>query len=195
MSSVRSPDGLTHMNMRATSHPQHYTDWLIHKRADEGVIDHLRELQDGELAIDPRFILNKMHAIRADFQAFETYMNCNVNGDQGKALPLRIPCEITAIHGAADAKSAREEVLDWSRFTESGYGFSYAQFDGNHFYLFDETTKETVIAKLRDMCLAPLKTLPLSSAHPATFNTLPPASPLLASTLISPTQMQICLKM
>lgn len=173
VSCVRSPDGLTHMNMQATSDPQQTPDWLIHKRTDEGVIDHLRELQGGKLGVDTRFILNKLHAIRADFQAFETYMNCNVSGDQGNgALPLRIPCDITAFYGSDDHKVPQTEVLDWCRFTEPGYGFGYVQFDGGHFYLFDETTKDTVAARLRDLCLAPIKALP-SAQEPSSGQGIP----------------------
>ena len=161
VSSVRSPDGLTHMNMRAASDPKQCPDWLIHQRSEEGVLDHLRDLNGGALGVDPRFVLNKLHAIRADFEAFETYVNCNVSGDQGLgAWPLRIPCDITALWGLDDAKVPREEVLDWSRFTGPGCDFSYTQFDGGHFYLFDEKNKDVVATKLHDLSLGPLMVLP-----------------------------------
>ena len=129
VSNVRSPECLTNKNTQAMAAPSNHPDWLVHRRDDEGLVDHVRSL-GGASNVDESFLRAKLHAIRGDFKAFETYVSCNVLSNYRRVLD----CEISAYYGTPDDKVPRVEVVDWSNHTTGSFHFT--QFHGGgHFFL------------------------------------------------------------
>ena len=143
ISSVRSPDKLTNKNMLSKAYPEGHSDWLVHLRSEEGLMDHVRSI-GGAAAVDERFVRAKLHAIRGDFAAFETYTSCNVIGQRVRA----VPCEITCFYGTQDEKVPRLEVLDWDRFTMNSFHFTQF-FGGGHFYLNSSAHKSAFAQRVK----------------------------------------------
>jgi hypothetical protein len=150
--------------MVSVSAPEGNRDWLVHLRSDDGVMEHVRSL-GGAAAVDERFVRAKLHAIRGDFAAFETYMSCNVLGQ----LPRSVPCEITCFYGTEDEKVPRLEVLDWDRFTANSFHFTQF-YGGGHFYLTSPVHKADFHQRLRligDRVLADCRIDALSPPDPS----------------------------
>lgn len=131
-SSVRSPDRLAHINAQS---PETVADWFVHLRDECGLVEHCKSMMS--VAVDDKFILAKLHAIRGDFKAFETYRGpCNVLGQRAR----KIPCEITCFLGTDDVKVPKLDADDWDHFTSNTFTFSRF-LGGGHFYLTDEAFK------------------------------------------------------
>ena len=62
-SSVRSPDRLAHINAQS---PEIVADWFVHLRDECGLVEHCKSMMS--VAVDDKFILAKLHAIRGDFR-------------------------------------------------------------------------------------------------------------------------------
>ncbi len=102
----------------------------VHQRDDDGVIAELRSLNgtDSSLLAEEEILRMVLPAIRADYQAAETYVMPAGTG------PLR--CPLTVLTGDADPKTTVEEARAWERHTTGPFDLSV--FPGGHFFLADQ---------------------------------------------------------
>ena len=116
------------MNSQA---PENLPEWFVHLRDDDWLLEHCVSMMS--TSVDKEFIRAKLHAIRGDFKAFETYSGvCNVLGHR----PRVIPCEISCFYGTNDEKVPRLDAINWDNFTCNSFHFTQFQ-GGGHFYLTD----------------------------------------------------------
>jgi surfactin synthase thioesterase subunit len=110
---------------RAPSRTVHDT---VHLRDDDGLIAELKRLSgtDSQVLGDEELLRMVLPAIRADYQAAETYT-------YRPSPPLR--CPVTALTGDADPKVTIEQARAWAEHTEAGFDLHI--FPGGHFYLAD----------------------------------------------------------
>ncbi|WP_117208644.1 thioesterase II family protein [Allorhizocola rhizosphaerae] len=108
---------------RAPSRVRHEN---VHQRSDDGILAELRLLSGTEANLlgDRDVVLMILPALRADYQAVETY-RC----EPGR----RIAAPILALVGDADPRVDTEEVESWSAHTAGG--FRLRVLPGGHFYL------------------------------------------------------------
>jgi medium-chain acyl-[acyl-carrier-protein] hydrolase len=81
-------------------------------------------------------------ALRADFEAVETYL---YESDRP-----RLGCRILAFGGLDDPRVSRERLEGWHSHTSSSFRAQY--FPGDHFFL--NTAREAVIATIADQLVS-----------------------------------------
>jgi surfactin synthase thioesterase subunit len=119
--------------------PSTYRDEKVHQRDDEGILAELRRM-DGtasSLLGDEELMRATLPALRADYQAIETY-TC--------AEDVIVRCPITVLAGTDDPKTTLEEAKAWERHTSGP--FEFRVFNGGHFFLTERSGE--IIAILRD---------------------------------------------
>ena len=100
----------------------------VHQRDDDGVLAELKKLAGTDTRIlgDEEIMRMALPAIRADYQAAETYRY-----EPGPKLS----CPVTALSGTADPKAPLEDVRKWSEHTDGE--FEMSTYQGGHFFLAD----------------------------------------------------------
>jgi surfactin synthase thioesterase subunit len=133
---TRAPLALFASGRRA---PSTHRDERLHLAPDHRLVAELRALNGtANPALDDEEILAMaLPALRADYQAVETYIH-----HPGPRLDI----PVTALVGDADPKVTLAEAGQWSDHTTAG--FLLEVFGGGHFYLADH--QEAVIRILRD---------------------------------------------
>ncbi len=98
----------------------------VHLRTDDGIIAVLRELDgtEGGVLGDEELLRLVLPAVRADFQAVETYQY-----RPGETLS----CSIAAFAGEQDPRVEVSDVAAWAAHTTGG--FDLRTFPGGHFFL------------------------------------------------------------
>ncbi|MEU6356326.1 alpha/beta fold hydrolase [Streptomyces sp. NPDC047072] len=106
--------------------PSAIRDEDVHRRSDDGVIAHVRELGGvrADVLDDPEIRAMVLPALRADYTLVETY----------RAAPgERVTCPVTVLVGDEDPLVTLDEARLWKEHTEAG--FELEVFTGGHFYL------------------------------------------------------------
>ncbi|MEU6403311.1 alpha/beta fold hydrolase [Streptomyces sp. NPDC046985] len=137
------PHGLFVSARRAPSCPHGGT---VHQRDDEGVVEEMRRLSGTDAAVfdDPEILRMAMPAIRADYQAVETYAY-----EPGPNLR----CPVWSLAGDDDPKVTLDEARAWSGHTDGP--FEFHSFDGGHFYLNDHQEAVLDLITARAAATAP----------------------------------------
>ncbi|MQY09714.1 thioesterase II family protein [Actinomadura macrotermitis] len=119
----RPPVALVASGRRAPSTPR---DESVHRRDEAGVIAELKRLSgtDPSLLQDDELLRLFLPAIRADYQAIETY-RCPAG--------TTVPCPVTVFVGDSDPHVTMDEARAWAGHTTGGFGMEV--FEGGHFYL------------------------------------------------------------
>jgi surfactin synthase thioesterase subunit len=114
--------------------PSCHRDESVHRRADDGIIAEVRRLNGtaSGLLRDDELMRATLPALRADFQAAETY-RC----DPG----VTIGCAVTVLTGDADPKTSVAEADAWAGHTTSTC--TTRVFAGGHFFLTDHAAEIT----------------------------------------------------
>jgi surfactin synthase thioesterase subunit len=100
----------------------------LHQADDDSLLGILRELGgvDSDLIGNEKLLRFNLPAVRADYQAIETY-RC----EQG----VTVDCPITALAGEDDERVPIEDVSVWGKHTTGD--FAMATFRGGHFFIND----------------------------------------------------------
>ncbi|SOD63023.1 Surfactin synthase thioesterase subunit [Streptomyces zhaozhouensis] len=119
--------------------PSRHREENVHRRDDAGVLAEIRRLGGTEIQLldDPEIQAMVLPAIRADYEAVETYRHADG--------PL-LDCPLLTLVGDDDPLATLDEARDW-KLTTTG-DFRLTTFTGGHFYLNDQAP--AVIAALRD---------------------------------------------
>jgi pyochelin biosynthetic protein PchC len=120
-----APERLVVSGRRA---PSTVRDEQVHLRDDAGVVAELRLLSgtDPVFLRDPELLAMILPAIRADYQAVETY----------RCVPdAAVACPITAFVGNRDPRTSIDEARAWSAHTKGV--FDLQVFAGGHFFIED----------------------------------------------------------
>ncbi|GGL01119.1 thioesterase II family protein [Mangrovihabitans endophyticus] len=101
----------------------------VHQRDDDGVITELKRLNgtNANLLGDDEILRMALPAIRADYQAIETYRS---------APDVRLRAGITVLTGHADPLTSAEEAAAWERHTSGA--FRLVGFPGGHFFIAEQ---------------------------------------------------------
>ncbi|GAB3678064.1 alpha/beta fold hydrolase [Actinocorallia lasiicapitis] len=120
---ARPPVALVASGRRA---PSRHRAESVHLRDEEGVIAELKRLSgtDPSLLQDDELLRLFLPAIRADYQAIETY-RCPPG--------TTVACPVTVFVGDSDPHVTLEEAGAWAGHTTGGFGLEV--FEGGHFYL------------------------------------------------------------
>ncbi len=126
-----APHALVASGRRA---PSTYRDEWVHRRDPAGVAAELRQLSgtDPMFLQDPELFAMVLPALRADYQAVETYQ-C--------APDAAVGCPLVVFVGDDDPKTTVEEAGAWRRNTTGP--FDLRVFPGGHFYLDDQVAEVT----------------------------------------------------
>jgi surfactin synthase thioesterase subunit len=134
-------DGRTPAHLFASGRraPSFHIDEGVHLRDDDGIMAEVRRLNgtDASLMANDELMRATLPALRADFQAAETY-RC--------APGVTIGCSVTVLTGAADPKTTIAEANAWAGHT-TGTCTTHV-FSGGHFFLTEHVTEITGL--LRD---------------------------------------------
>ena len=130
---------LSHLFLSGQPAPGHRQGGTVHLGDDDTLVSELRRLggtrQDA--LDDPELRAIVLPAVRADYQAVETYRPAN-------DAPLS--CPITAFVGTEDPEATVPETRDWASQTTGP--FDLRALPGGHFYLTDHTaTVATDVAR------------------------------------------------
>ncbi|GAA3865627.1 thioesterase II family protein [Streptomyces sedi] len=119
--------------------PSRHRDEDVHQRTDAGVLAEIRRLggTDTQLLDDPEIQAMVLPAVRADYQAVETYRHT-----EGPVLG----CPILTLVGDDDPLATLDEARDWKLHTTGD--FRLTTFTGGHFYLNDQAP--AVITAIRE---------------------------------------------
>lgn len=119
--------------------PSAWREETVHQRDDDGMVRELRRLAgtESELLADEEVLRMIMPALRADYEAIETY----APRSQGQ-----LDCPVTALIGDSDPRVTIDEARAWQGHTTGG--FEMRTFSGGHFYL--TAHQDEIIAMLRD---------------------------------------------
>ncbi|RMI36271.1 thioesterase II family protein [Streptomyces triticirhizae] len=119
--------------------PSRHREENVHQRSDDGILAEIRSLggTDARLLDDPEIQAMVLPAVRADYQAVETYRH-----PEGPTLTS----PVLALVGDNDHLATLDEVRDWKRHTTGA--FDLTTYPGGHFYLNDHAP--AVIAAIRD---------------------------------------------
>lgn len=111
----------------------------VHQRDDDGLVRELRRLAgtEAELLADQEVLRMILPALRADYEAIETY---------APRSEEQLTCPVTALVGDSDPRVTLSEAQSWQRHTTGE--FEMRTFSGGHFYL--TTHQDEIIAMLRD---------------------------------------------
>ncbi|MFB8408822.1 thioesterase II family protein [Streptomyces albidoflavus] len=106
--------------------PSRYVHETVHQRDDDGLIAELKRLSgtDSQVLGDEELLRMVLPAIRADYEAAETYR-------ERPSAPLRSP--VTVLTGDTDPKVTLDQARAWAGHTEGSFGCHV--FPGGHFYL------------------------------------------------------------
>lgn len=109
--------------------PATYRDEKVHTRDDAGILAELRKLNGTSSALlsDDEMMRAALPALRADYQAVETY-TC------GPDVMVKAP--ITVLVGDSDPKTTMDEANAWAQHTTGP--FDLHVFHGGHFFLSDQ---------------------------------------------------------
>ncbi|MFF3707010.1 thioesterase II family protein [Streptomyces phaeochromogenes] len=101
----------------------------VHRRDDNGIVAEIKRLSgtDARLLDDPEMLRAVLPAVRADYQAVETY-----TGDPGAALS----CPVEVFAGDNDSQVTAEQARAWHRHAAGN--FTVRWFSGGHFYLTEQ---------------------------------------------------------
>jgi len=99
----------------------------MHGYSDSAFIKSLQEMNGvpSDVLNHPELLQLLLPALRADFEAFETYAHVPEDA------PLH--CPIVAFGGMHDPRLSRERVEAWAQHTDSGFESHY--FPGDHFFI------------------------------------------------------------
>lgn len=124
-----APQALIASGRRA---PSTYRDEWVHRRDAAGVAEELRRLNgtDPVFLQDPELFEMVLPALRADYQAVETY-EC--------AQDAAVSCPLVVFVGDDDPKTTVDEARAWERNTTGP--FDLRVFPGGHFYLEDQVNE------------------------------------------------------
>lgn len=116
----------------------------VHRLADEGLLAEMLRLDgtDAQVVLDDELVRLILPALRADYQAIETY-RC--------APDATVACEIVGLTGVDDPKTTAAEAEGWERHTTAG--FRLHRFPGGHFFLAEQWSAVAEI--LREPLAAP----------------------------------------
>jgi surfactin synthase thioesterase subunit len=111
----------------------------VHQKDDEGVLAELKKLSgtDARILGDEEIMRMALPAIRADYQAAETYRYTG---------GARLRCPVTALSGTADPKAPLDEVRPWAGHTDGE--FELHTYAGGHFFLADH--QPAIITLIRE---------------------------------------------
>jgi surfactin synthase thioesterase subunit len=114
--------------------PSTHRDESVHLRDDDGILAEVRSLNgtDSILLSDDELMRAALPALRADYQAAETY-RC--------APEVTIGCPVTVLTGDTDPKTTPAEASAWERHTTGGC--TVRTFPGGHFFLTAHATEIT----------------------------------------------------
>jgi pyochelin biosynthesis protein PchC len=106
--------------------PSRHRQESLHRAGDAALIAELKRLRgtDDRIFDDPEIMAMVLPALRADYEAIETYR-------YEPGPPLR--CPVVALHGDADPRVTPEEAAAWAGHTSAACGVHV--FAGGHFYL------------------------------------------------------------
>jgi medium-chain acyl-[acyl-carrier-protein] hydrolase len=122
-----------HLFVSGAKAPQLFVDGSsIHTLPDARLIDKVRRLGGTPEAVleNEELVSALLPAIRADFEALETYVYSD-------APPLRFP--ILGLGGAADHRVDRASLLAWAKHTTAG--FKLEMFPDDHFFIHEGQTQ------------------------------------------------------
>jgi surfactin synthase thioesterase subunit len=121
--------------------PSAWRDENVHLLDDAGILDEIRALNGTASSVlgDDELMRAALPALRADYQAIETY-RCGPD--------ITVQCPITAMTGDSDPKTTLEEAKAWGQHTSGP--FDLQVFTGGHFYLTEHTDE---IIKILDQHL------------------------------------------
>jgi surfactin synthase thioesterase subunit len=119
--------------------PSTHREEVIHQRDDTGILAELHELNGTASSVlgDDEIMRAALPALRADYQAIETYQ-C--------ARDVTVHCPVTALTGTSDPKTTLDEARAWERHTRGT--FDLQVFAGGHFFLTEES--DVIITMLRN---------------------------------------------
>jgi surfactin synthase thioesterase subunit len=103
----------------------------VHLRDDAGIVAEIRAGGGTAPVIldNPQLLQFALPALRADYQAIETY----------RCVPgASVRCPITALTGERDGQALAPDVAAWAQHTTGP--FAVRTFDGGHFYLVDHVS-------------------------------------------------------
>lgn len=106
--------------------PSEHRVETVHLRSDDGILAEVRRLNGTASSVlnDDEFMRAALPALRADYQAAETYW-C--------APEVTIGCPVTVLTGDADPKTTLTEAHAWTRHTTGTC--TVRTFPGGHFFL------------------------------------------------------------
>ncbi|WP_027944400.1 thioesterase II family protein [Amycolatopsis taiwanensis] len=111
----------------------------VHQRDDDGLLAELKALSgtDSRVLDDEELMEMALPAIRADYEAVETYRYAD---------GPKLRCQVTVLAGDDDPVAPLDEVRQWRAYTEAELDFHI--FPGGHFFLADH--QDAVIGLIRD---------------------------------------------
>jgi surfactin synthase thioesterase subunit len=123
--------------------PSTHRDDKVHLRDDAGILDELRKLSGtaSSLLGDDEMMRAALPALRADYQAIETY-RCTAD--------VTVACPITVLTGDSDPKTSLDEAKAWAQHTTGA--FDIHVYPGGHFFLTDHA--EQILKLLHQHFLA-----------------------------------------
>lgn len=132
-----------HLFVSGRRAPTRHRDERVHLRDEEGVVEELKLLDGTERQVldDPDVRQLVMPAVRADYQAIETY--------RYQPGPL-FSRGVTALTGDSDPKTTLEEAGAWKELTTGT--FALEVLSGGHFFLNQHTTH--ILNLIRDQASA-----------------------------------------
>ncbi|WBB81022.1 alpha/beta fold hydrolase [Micromonospora sp. WMMD882] len=131
---------LDHVFVSGRRAPSCYRTESVHQRDDEGIIEEIALLGGTNVAAlrDPDLLAMAMPALRADYQAIETYRH--VPGH-------RLRCPVTVLVGDADPRTTTEETKAWAGHVAGP--LDVRVFPGDHFYLNQQAAAVTALVAER----------------------------------------------
>lgn len=106
--------------------PSHVRDETVHLLPDDALLAEMLRLDgtDADVVLDDELVRLILPALRADYQAIETYRD---------GRDATVGCDVVALTGVDDPKTSAADAEAWQRHTTAG--FEPHRFPGGHFYL------------------------------------------------------------
>ena len=122
--------GPAHLFASGRRAPSSWRDEQVHLLDDAGILSEVRRLNGtaSSLLGDDQLMRAALPALRADYQAIETYRS---------APGASLTCPIIALTGDSDPKTTLEEARAWAQHTSGP--FDLQVFTGGHFFLTEHT--------------------------------------------------------
>ncbi|MFK3985755.1 thioesterase II family protein [Micromonospora sp. NPDC050397] len=126
--------------------PSRYRDEWVHLAGDDEIVERLRGLSGtrADALADPELVRLSLPAVRADYQAVETYRH------RPDAV---LDCPVTVLTGADDPVVSADEADDWRRHSTGEV--DVRTFPGGHFFLVDHAP--AIIELLRELADTPVR--------------------------------------